>query len=345
MLLLTHAPFLSVHLFKALVFCELSHQLLLELVFQALFFGSALGLQPKLEVLCELELLSNSTLAFGLGLLLGNRCLFLLLNVKIVTEFLLELLLGTDSGLLGGQLLKEGLPLLFSFLLQRLNLLSTILLLGCVSTDHLIFIIFELFLPLLKRAFLVVRQDHISLRLLLLLLHDLCQLSVFINHFLYNGVHLFLLLQVLCVSLSAYFFLRFDLALNELLVFYKFARLFGDGGTILRVLLFLNLQVGCIDGCVLLEALLLAILSFCRLGGAFLVEIRVADVGLKLFEFVALAAHFLDFALAALILNLKFRHFTSQLLFHLSQIDALSALQACVRLANSWVERGLPKLS
>merc|ERR1712096_294546 len=63
-LLLAHAPFLSVHLFKALVFCELSHQLLLELVFEALLFGGTLGLEPKLEVLRELEFFSDSTLAF-----------------------------------------------------------------------------------------------------------------------------------------------------------------------------------------------------------------------------------------------------------------------------------------
>lgn len=78
-LTLTHAPLLCIHLFKAFVFRELSHQLRLELFFEALLFGGALGLKPELELLSELELFTDGLLALGLSLLLLDGGLLFLL--------------------------------------------------------------------------------------------------------------------------------------------------------------------------------------------------------------------------------------------------------------------------
>lgn len=90
-LLLAHAPFLCVHLLETLVFGELSHQLFLKLVLEAFLLSGTLSLKLELEVLGRLELLTDLSLAFSLGGLLSQGCFFLLLNVKFVTQLLLEL--------------------------------------------------------------------------------------------------------------------------------------------------------------------------------------------------------------------------------------------------------------
>jgi len=98
--------------------------------------------------------------------------------------------------------------------------------------------------------------------------------------------------------------------LNELFVVYEIGRFLCDEVAVVAILVLFNLQVGCIDGGILLEILLSAVLSLGRLGSTLFVQICVADVGLQLFEFVRFGTHLLDLTLASLVDNLKFRHFT-----------------------------------
>lgn len=137
-------------------------------------------------------------------------------------------------------------------------------------------------------------------------MNNAAEFLVLFNHFLDNGVHLFLLSDVFRVCFSPHSFLLLDLALDKLFVIYEIVGLVCDEMPVVSVLVLLNFQVGCIDGGILLETLLTAVLRLRRLGSTLFVEICVADVGLQLLEFVTLGTHLLDLALASLIHNLQF---------------------------------------
>jgi hypothetical protein len=179
------------------------------------------------------------------------------------------------------------------------------LLFGRVTADHLIFVLLELVLARDERSLLIMGEDHIGLRLLFFLLNNAAEFLVLLNHFLDHRVDLFLLSDVLRVRFSPHSFLLLDLTLNKLLVAYEVGCLVCDEIAVVSILVLLNFQVGRIDGGILLEVLLAAVLGFSRLGSTLFVEICVADVGLKLLEFVTLRTHLLNFALTSLVNNLQ----------------------------------------
>ena len=74
------------------------------------------------------------------------------------------------------------------------------LLLG-VPAHHLVLVLIHFFLALEESSLLVLRQDHICLRLLLLLLDDASLLIVFLDHALHDSIDLGFLFKVLLMSL------------------------------------------------------------------------------------------------------------------------------------------------
>lgn len=289
---------------ETLVLGEFSHELLLEFVLEAFLLGGALGLKSELEILCCLQLFAHLALSLGFGGLLGQRRLFLLLHIKLIAQPFLELLLSSAGLLFHGQLLQEGFARGFGLCLHALNLVLSILLFGGVTADHLILVLLKLVLARDERSLLIMGEDHISLRLLLFLLNNAAEFLVLLDHFLDHSVHLFFLSDVLGVRLCAHSFLLLDLPLDELLVVYEVIGLFCDEVAVVSVLVLLDFQVGCVDGCVLFEALLAAVLGLGRLGSTLFVEICMADVSLKLLEFVTLGTHLFNFALTSLVNNL-----------------------------------------
>jgi len=222
---LTHAALLSIHLLQALVLRELLHQLALELFLHADLFLGALGLEPELVLTSRLELFSNADALLSLGPLFVLSRLFTLLNVQLVAKLLLELLLGSPLFLLSSELLEDAVTNGLCFFLHRLDLVLTCLLLLGVPAHHLVFVLVHLTLAFHQRALLVLRKDHVGLRLLFLLLDDAGLFVVLFNHALDNRVNLTLLPHVLVVSLLAEkrcvvdLFLDFALVVAQLIKF------------------------------------------------------------------------------------------------------------------------------
>ena len=100
-------------------------------------------------------------------------------------------------------------------------MIKTILLLGSISSDHLVFVLFELLLTSFKSLLFFNGQDHISLGLFFLLVLNSCELLVFLNHFLNNVVDLLFLGKVFCVGFSSNLLLSLDLTLNVLFILDK----------------------------------------------------------------------------------------------------------------------------
>lgn len=154
---LTHAPLLGVHLLETFILGKLLHQFVLEFVFKSLLFGSALSLKTGLELLGGLQFFANSVLSGDISTLLSKGSFFFLLNIKFVSEVLLEFFFKTTLFFLSGELLKKGFSLLFSSGFHALDLVLSHLLLGSIATDHLIFVLFELFLSSQQSTFLLLR--------------------------------------------------------------------------------------------------------------------------------------------------------------------------------------------
>lgn len=191
---LAHASSLSVHLLQSLVLCELFHQLALELFLHTFLLLCALGLESELVLTGSLEFLSNADTFLGFSPLLGHGSLFALLDVEFVSELLLEGLLGSSLLLFSRQLLEDFFTSCFDGALHLAKLLSTFLLLLSVTSDHLIFVLLHLFLALKESALFILRENHVSLGLLFLLLDDAHLFVVFVDHALDDGVNLSLLL-------------------------------------------------------------------------------------------------------------------------------------------------------
>lgn len=102
-----------------------------------------------------------------------------------------------------------------------MDLVLAILLFGGIASDQFILILFQLVLPGDKSALFVVGQDHVCLRLVLLLLNNTRQFFVLFDHFLDNGVDLFFFRDVLLVGFGPNFLLLLDLTLNKLFVIDK----------------------------------------------------------------------------------------------------------------------------
>ena len=216
--LLAHTSSLSVHLLETLILGELLHELALELLLHAFLFLSTFSLKSELVLAGSLELFSDANPLLSLSPLLRLSCLLALLDVEVVAELLLELLLGRTLLLLGSELLEDAVTDGLSLLLHRLDLILTGLLLLSVPADHFIFILIHLRLAPQECALLVLREDHIGLRLFFLLLNDTRLLVVFLDHALNNGIDLALLPQVLIVCLLAKESSVIDLLLDLALV-------------------------------------------------------------------------------------------------------------------------------
>ena len=121
-LLFAHAALLLGHLLEPLVLGEFSKQLLLEVLFEALFFGGTFGLQAHLEVLGLLKF-ATGVLLFGncVGLALTG-CKLVLLVVELVAEVFTELSLLTASHLLSLEFFENRVASGFSLIFGGLNL-------------------------------------------------------------------------------------------------------------------------------------------------------------------------------------------------------------------------------
>jgi hypothetical protein len=216
---LAHPSSLSIHLLQTLVLRELFHQLALEFFLHAFLFFLPLLLKSELVLACSLQFLSDAHSLLSFGPFLGLCGLLALLDVEVVSELLLEGLLGGALLLLDGQLLEDGIANGFGFLLHGLDLvLSGLLLLG-ISAHHLVLVLVHFGLPFQKSPLFVNGQDHVRLGLFFLLLDDARLLVVFFNHALHHGVHLGLFLEVLFVRLLAQEGGIVDLSLDLAFVF------------------------------------------------------------------------------------------------------------------------------
>lgn len=162
-LLFSHAAPLRVHLLQTLVLRKLLHQFALEFVLHALFFLRTLGLQPQLVVFRGLEFFANAHTLVSFGLFTSLSCLFTLLPIQLVAKILLEFGFGTTLVLLSFKSLEDLVSHGLSLSLQTGNGISASLLLLRVASDHLVFVLVHLFLAFHKCAFLVHRQNHVSL--------------------------------------------------------------------------------------------------------------------------------------------------------------------------------------
>lgn len=249
---LTHAASLGIHLLQTIVLCKLLHQLALEFFFHALFFFSTLLLKSELVLTGSLKLLSDAHSLLRLSSLFGLSSFFALLHVKIVSELLLELLLGVALLLLGCESLKDLVADSFCLLFHCLDLVLTSLLLLSVPAHHLVFILIHLFLALEQCALFVLGQNHVSLGLLFLLIHDALLLVVFFNHALHHCVHLGLFLQVLVVSLLPKQVGIIDLLLDFFLVVLQLLQFMLVGLAFLQVTNLLVFKNRDVNGCILL---------------------------------------------------------------------------------------------
>ena len=155
MLELAHASLLRIHLLEALVLGKLLGHLDLELILHANFLGMALSLQPHLVVLGGLELLQLS-LALVLSLPLGGTGTLLhFLYLEIVAQVLDVLGLGAALSLLESKFLEDGFTLGLGLSLKGGGLTGTRLLLGSVTANHLVLVLFKLTLTFHKGALFV----------------------------------------------------------------------------------------------------------------------------------------------------------------------------------------------
>ena len=249
---LTHAASLSVHLLKSVILCELLHQLALEFLLHAFLFLGALSLESELVLACSLEFLADAHSLISLCTFLRLCGLFSLLHIEVVSELLLEHLLGSSLLLFGGELLEDLIANSLGFLLHSLDLILTSLLLLSIPSDHLVLVLVHFALAFQECSFLVLRKNHISLTLLFLLLDDAVLFVVFLDHALNDGINLLFLSQVLLVSLLTSNVRIIDLLLDLTLVHLKVFKL----SLILRafhlVANILVLEHGYVNGSVLL---------------------------------------------------------------------------------------------
>jgi hypothetical protein len=316
MLQFAHASLLGIHLFEPLVLGELLSHLDLELLLHATLFGLSLCLELQLIILGGLQLLELSE-AFRLSLTLGTSCAFFhLLNLKLVTQVLDVLGLGTSFSFLEGKFLEDGLTLSFSLILQSLQLSGTTLLLMCVPPNKLILILFELILALEERPLLVLREDHVLLGLLLLHLGDAQHLVVLVNHLVNDGVDLTALSEVLLLGLVSALLALLHLVLDDVFVLAQLLVLIGSFGVRLSVRHLLSTKHLDLDVGIFLQLFLRAELVFGHLSRPLLVQIGATDLLLQLLELIRLSAGLLDLTLFLLVDNLELLHLASKIPFH-----------------------------
>ena len=249
---LTHAAPLSIHLLQSIILCELLHQLALELLFHAFLFLSTLSLESELVLAGGLELFTDAHAFLSLGSLLGLSGLFALLYIQVVSELLLEGLFGSPLLLLARQFLEDLVADGLGLLLHRLDFILSGLLLLSIPAHHLVLILVHLALALQQSSLLVLRQNHVSLTLLFLLLDNAGLFVVFLDHALNDGIDLLLLSEVLFVGLLARNVGIVDLLLDRALVRLQVLQLLLVLGSLVLVANLLVLEHGDIDLGVLL---------------------------------------------------------------------------------------------
>lgn len=218
MLSFNHALFLLSHLFETFVLRELLHQLCFEFLLNPQFFESTLLLESHLELFRFLELSALTILFIDLCLLPRDRLQLALLVVQLVTQVLLKFFLLAALIFLSFQSFENFFAGLLSLVFGRLNLAESVLLLLGVPSDHFILVLVHLLLASEQGPFLIIGEDHVSLRLLHFEVLNACHFSVFINHALNHVVDLVTLPQVLHLCFRLFVFHRVDLALNCILV-------------------------------------------------------------------------------------------------------------------------------
>lgn len=248
----THATPLRVHLLQSVILRELLHQLALELFLHAFLLFGSLSLESELVLTGGLEFLTDAHTLLRLSSLLGLGGLLSLLHVQFVSQLLLEGLFGGSLLFLGGQLLEDLITDGFSLLLHGLDfILSGLLLLG-VPSHHLVLILVHFSLALEQGSLFVLREDHICLTLLLLLLDDARLLIVLFNHALNYCIDLLFLSKVFLVSLLTSNIGIVNLFLDRALVRLEIFQLLLVLGTFILIANLLVLQHGHIDLGVLL---------------------------------------------------------------------------------------------
>ena len=198
---LAHATSLCIHLLKSVILCEFLHELALELFLHAFLFLSTFSLESELVFTSGLKFLTNADALLRLCSFL-SLCSFLrLLHVQVIPQLLLEHFLSSTLLLFSCKLLEDLVTNSFSLLFHRLDFVLSGLLLLCVPSDHLVFILIHLPLAFQECTLLVLRKNHVGLRLLFLLLNDTGLLVIFFNHALHDSINLLLLTKVLLMGL------------------------------------------------------------------------------------------------------------------------------------------------
>lgn len=146
MLKLLHSSTLSIHLLKAVVFCEFLGHLKLELLLHSQLLCAFFGLESLLVLLGGLKLLLLILTLLSLGALLGLFLLLHLLHLQFVSKIFKKLGLSSTFGLLSSQFVENSIAHGFSSFFGRCEVVCTLLLLTCMATDQLLFVLLQFFL-------------------------------------------------------------------------------------------------------------------------------------------------------------------------------------------------------
>lgn len=222
----THASPVLIHLLELLILSKLLHQLHLELLLDPLFLECPFNLQLHRMIFGFLKL---PLLSILLGIFLPHTLLsllFALFEVKLIPKIFLELLFGSPFEFLLLKLLEDHVSCGLHLIFGSLDLIQTGLLLLGVASHHLILVSFHLLGASNQCLFFIMRQDHVSLCLLLFQSHDSCRFTVLLDHPLHDCIDLVTLLQVLHLGISLFLLHLSNLSLKVMLVDQHLLQLF-----------------------------------------------------------------------------------------------------------------------
>ena len=228
----------------------------------------------------------------------------------------------SSSGLLLSLQLFEDFVLdCLSFSLHSFYLVGSSLLLLSIPADHLVLVLLHLLLSLEKGSLLIHRQDHISLRLLFLLLLDSHTGVVFVNHSLHHSVHLLLLSLELSLSLLSEFVGQINLLLDGPLVVLESNQLSLVFLSVSDVVELFVLEHNHVDFGILLDLHLISELLLNDLLIALLIQIGSLDLVLEHSQLIGAGAESLNFTTLTLIIDFLSGQFSGDLFFHESHVE------------------------
>lgn len=141
-LLFSHSSLLCIHLLQTLVLRELLGHLNLKFFFHFALFFEPDCFQLNLVILCSLQLLLHSLFLGSLVSLLSSKSLLHLLDLQVVPQVFYVLLLCASLCLLLSKLAEYGFSLCLGCLLHGLEIVGSLLLLGCKLTNEFLLVFF-----------------------------------------------------------------------------------------------------------------------------------------------------------------------------------------------------------